>query len=274
MDVNSQVKSAVRVLDCLEVLSTADAGLSLGEIARLLDAPKSSTLMLLRTLVDRAYVMRDAYDRYLVNPALRQHDLGWIGGPLALMVRLALPVMGELTRCLQETSHLSALTSDNRVRMLTKVVSPREIRYDADLGQLRVAHRTASGRVLLAHSPAGAVSHYLQLHRDVDKSTFLADLETVRAEGIALNIDQWAAGATGISAPVFSPSGAIAGALTVGAVTVRFLADRDEIIGALKSAAAEVTGRLAAAHAPLRRDGNQAAADAKQRQSNREKRDA
>ena len=61
---NNSVRSAARALDLLEHLAQREAGTSLSETAAALSLPKSSTLMLLRTLTSRGYVTRDEADRY------------------------------------------------------------------------------------------------------------------------------------------------------------------------------------------------------------------
>ncbi|MFX5634117.1 helix-turn-helix domain-containing protein, partial [Acinetobacter baumannii] len=61
------VRSDARVLDVLEYLAGQATGASLSEACEALRLPKSSTLMLLRTLLVRGYVTRDAGDRYHLN---------------------------------------------------------------------------------------------------------------------------------------------------------------------------------------------------------------
>ena len=51
-------RAVARVLDILETLSTRPAGASLTELSVTLEAPKTSLLPLLRTLVSRGYAAR------------------------------------------------------------------------------------------------------------------------------------------------------------------------------------------------------------------------
>ncbi|MGL4813396.1 MAG: IclR family transcriptional regulator [Beijerinckiaceae bacterium] len=249
---NELVKTAVRTLGCLEVLATADEGMSLVELASVLDAPKSSLLMLLRTLVDLGYAERTASDRYGINAALKGHELGWIGGPQAVLVRNAHPVMRELTDTIRETCFISVLAADHRLRLLSKVVSPREIRYDIDLARSHVPHKTASGRVQLAYWPRTRLADYVKAWGAphvasadrVDLAALEGQLSHIRDEGVALLIDEWVAGATGVSAPVFDACGTPIAAVTIGAVTARFLADREEIVQAVKAAGERITASL------------------------------
>src|SRR3546814_8855339 len=77
---NDSVRSASRVLDLLELLAGAEDGLSLAEACERLGAPKSSTLMLLRTLAGRGYAVRGDGDRYRLNETFRSGGFGWRSG--------------------------------------------------------------------------------------------------------------------------------------------------------------------------------------------------
>lgn len=249
---SGKVPSVERALGCLEVMATSHESLSLADISRILSAPKSSVLMLLRTLIDLGYVERGDDDRYAINPALMGYGLGWIGGKQGVLVRTAWQILKQLTDDVQETCFLAHITNDNALRFLAKVVSPREIRYDVSMRKLSVPHKTASGRAILAHWNDIALQSYISCwsgtdiapHDRVNAKRLNLQLKEVRSSGIALIVDEWVAGATGISAPVFDRDGCPIAAITVGAVTARYLEDRDEIVRAVKKAAKDVMSLL------------------------------
>src|SRR5262249_24706896 len=54
------VRSAERVLDLLEIMARHSEAVSLAQLLRTVNLPKSSTLMLARTLQQRGYVTRDS----------------------------------------------------------------------------------------------------------------------------------------------------------------------------------------------------------------------
>jgi DNA-binding IclR family transcriptional regulator len=64
----SSVPSVVRALDLLEILDRSAHGLSLSELSRKLDIPKSTTHNLIHTLIARGYLQR--------IPRTRQYSLG------------------------------------------------------------------------------------------------------------------------------------------------------------------------------------------------------
>ena len=210
--------------------------------------------MLLRTLVDLGYVVRDKHDLYGINPALLGYGLGWIGGPRAVLVQTSWPVLEHLTARILETSFLATINSEMQLQFLAKIVSPREIRYDLPMQRRSIPHKTASGRVILAHWNDERMQKYIRswnktsiaLSDRVEPLRLREQLAEARKAGFALLVDEWVAGATGVSAPVFDAEGVPVAAVTLGAVTARFLSDRAEIIEAVTSAARELTARLPA----------------------------
>src|SRR4051794_22701981 len=84
--VQSEVKSAARVLDVLELFSAGQDPLSVTDVARKLGIPKSSTQGLLTTLVGRGYLARDG-TAYLLPPELR--DGRYVGGIRARLMSRA-----------------------------------------------------------------------------------------------------------------------------------------------------------------------------------------
>lgn len=247
-----KVPSVERAMGCLEILATSDEGLALADLARILAAPKSSVLVILRTLVTLGYVERIHDDRYIINSALMGYGTGWIGGAQSVLVRSAWKTLHELASSVQETCFLATITREFGLRFLAKVISPREIRYDVSMRKLSVPHKTASGRAMMAYWTQNQLASYLMawqgrnvLPEDrVDPIRLFEQLAEVRERGVARIVDEWVAGATGVSAPIFSQEKVPVAAITVGAVTARYLADKALILHAVKNAAAEVTSLL------------------------------
>jgi DNA-binding IclR family transcriptional regulator len=251
MSVNdTEVKSAGRVLGILEFLTRSGAPTTLAEIAVALDLPKSSAHALLRTLLLRGYVERDEAERYVLVPAFR--DGSWIGGRDGQLAAMARPVMEQLRRDLRETVILGARGAGGDVRIVSKLVSPEQIRYDTDTHGLRPAYCTAMGRVLLAWWDQRALDGYLSRLRPraitprtvTDVARIRALVERVRAEGIAVVEEEFAIGGSGAAAPVFDGSGRLVAALNVAAATRRFPGARRRIVDALARGARRISQRL------------------------------
>ena len=74
-----QVKSALRTLDILEILTDTPRPLAAQEIAEMLSIPVSSLSYLLATLCQRGYLTRNPDRRYVPGPALERfrEETGW-----------------------------------------------------------------------------------------------------------------------------------------------------------------------------------------------------
>ncbi len=241
----SEVRSAGRVLDLLEHLQAEPAPCSLAAIASAMLLPKSSTLLLLRTLVGHGYATRDADGLYTATP-------GPSRGPLvARLLDAAVPVMAELCANLRETV-LLGVPNAGRVRVVAKQVSPQELRYDADLTHPRPAYCTAMGRVLLAALPpdqrrralAASPLRAYTPHTLTDPEALEQLLRQAREAGYATVEEQFVQGCSGVAAPITDGTGRVVAALDVASVVPRFAVTRDHLIAGAIAAAAEISQRL------------------------------
>ena len=248
---NDSVRSASRVLDLLELLAGAEDGLSLAEACERLGAPKSSTLMLLRTLAGRGYAVRGDGDRYRLHADFRSGGFGW-GGQAARLVAVAEPVLRELADTIGETAILATLTDKGMVRLLAKAVTHENIRYDIDLGQELPAYCTAIGRVLLAQMPREARAPFLDRidpvavtpHSLTDRAAIEARIDEAAREGISVVAEEYALGGTGAAVPIRLADGRVVGAVNAGCISPRFVGKEEAIADALHAAASAIAARL------------------------------
>lgn len=238
---NTSVRSAARVLDLLEFVAGSPRGVSLTVAASSLAWPKSSTLMLLRTLLERGYVTRNDDDLYVLNETFRTHGFGWGGSRFARLVAASRPMMENLCERVGETAILGVLDEDGRVRLLAKAVARQDIRYDVDITAPLPAYCTAMGRVLLGsltRERRNAILQAGERHKlTPDTVTDLGPLhgliDQAVTNGYAIVEEEFALGGTGVAAPVVDRDGRVIAALNVACVTPRFQAKRKIVISAL-----------------------------------------
>ncbi|WP_436499160.1 IclR family transcriptional regulator [Actinokineospora sp. HUAS TT18] len=144
----ASVKSAARTIDILELLAGSERRLTLSEIQRRLDFPKSSLHGLLRTLVARGWVETD--DRgtaYSVGlSALRAGATFLDRDPV---VQVASAVLARLRRQLDETVHLARLDGADMVYLASRE-SPHHLRVTSRIGRRLPAHATSLGKAVLS----------------------------------------------------------------------------------------------------------------------------
>lgn len=148
------VKSALRTLQILEAFAEAARPMSLGEVARAIDAPRSSVLALLATMVERGYLYRvGAAPSYY--PTRRWLDLAHAvseSDPVSLRIRESLERLRDLTG---ETA-IDAVLATDRSLYLDVVESRELVRFAAQPGETKPLHLSASGRAQLAVLEEGA----------------------------------------------------------------------------------------------------------------------
>lgn len=253
------VLSAARVLDLIELIAAAPDGVLLREATVRLNAPKSSTLMLLRTLVNRGYVDRNPVsDRYALTEGFRAGAFGWTIDPFARLVGVARPIMQELVQALGESMTVGVFHLPGHAKVVTQVVADVEVRYTANTDRPIPLYCTAIGRILVAGQPE---SEWAQLigegpfpavtrHTVTDAAAVLQILRRTKRQGHAVVVEEFALGGTGVAAPVVDGTGRTVAALNVGCVTNRFEEKRERVIAAVTAAAGAVSEQLRA-HAGL-----------------------
>lgn len=255
---NTSVKSADRVLDILELFASTDRTLALRDVAGILDLPKSSTYMLLGTLVVRGYLVRTAEERYRLEPAM--HQGGWVGGIAAQIFRAAQPWLDRMVRTHEESVVLGAPTATLDVRLLSHRISPLAVRYDVTHMPIIPGWCTATGHAILSKLPEDQVRAHLEsIERVAQTPKTLTDVEAImdrlarhRARGYSLNIDERFEGASGAAVAICHPSGTPLAAINCVSVTPRFLRKQAGIVAALTEA---VRGIEAAVFGGLQNDG-------------------
>ena len=244
-------RAVARVLDILETLSGLPGGASLTELSVALEAPKTSLLPLLRTLVSRGYAARSDSGRYGIGP--RWLEAGDRGAVAPDLVEAAHPVLQALTRETGETTFVAVLPPGHAdLVYVDKVESPQRIRYSAELGERRPLYCTATGFGLFAFlEPVRRehLVHTLPLPRHTRRTTTSRDLlrrrlDAIRAAGVAVTVDEFVIGAGGAAAPVYARDGRLVAACAVTGPTARIQAGRRRFAEAVKRAAAEISERL------------------------------
>jgi IclR family acetate operon transcriptional repressor len=249
---NGAHRGATRVLDILEFLPGHSEGFTLAEISRALAVPKSSVLALLRTLVERGYLVLESG---LYRAGARAHGLGARSGFQRELPAAARPALLELAQRTGESVYLAVLTSQPpEVVYVDKVESRQSIRYSADLGERRPLYCTAPGLAAFAFMPAADRTRVLASLKLVafteatvtSRDAIRLRLDEIRQAGIVVNVDEFMAGASGIAAPILDAQGVAVGACTVIGPTPRLLAQEKDLVRRVRAAGEAISHALGA----------------------------
>lgn len=209
-------ESADRVADVLLLLSRADGGLGVSEIARALGLSKAVVHRILQSLSSRGLIQNIAgSSSYVLGPsAISMGNKAWSQLDLR---SVAGPVLRGLRDETRETTTLSVLTSHARV-YLDQYESPQEIKMVVEVGVRHPLHSGASSRAILAFMPPAYTDEALEqlngLNAEFDAETYRQRLETVRRDGYAMSLNERNTGAASIAAPFFDKAGNVLGAIS------------------------------------------------------------
>jgi DNA-binding IclR family transcriptional regulator len=220
------------------------------EVANALDMPKSNTHALLSSLVQAGLLQRTGNGRY---------RLGW--GLFALSRTLlettefrkeARAVMDELSKVYCETVQLGVLER-NIVVYLEKIEGIQPVRVDlTGLGAANYVHCTAIGKVLLAGHPWPYVRSILETYGmpQMTPATITgldrmeSELEAIRRQGYAYNIEESYEDVCGIAAPIHDCDGQVIAALSLAVPISRFRRRREEFRDAVLRACHRVSREI------------------------------
>ncbi len=246
-----RVKSAARVLDILEHLARSDRELTLTEIATALDLPKSSTWLLLQTLVGRGYLeFASASGPFFLGPKVM--ELAGAYTRKASLLQSFPAIARSLVQACEETVQLAVL-SGVEILYLAKEDGTRPVRLVSDTGKRLPAHATALGKVLLASiSDAELEERFSNVpltrttsHTITSLTHLMRELSSVRTRGYAIDNEEVEDDLLCFAAPVRDADGKVTAAISVAVPKNRVgEGDADRYIGLIREAAAELSRRI------------------------------
>lgn len=214
-----------RALAILEAIAQRSGGMTNSEVSRRLEIPKSSASYILRALERHGYLRRERLTgKYKLGFKVLNLSHRVLMG---LDIReVALPVLGQLVERSHLTAHLAILDHGEAV-YIEKVEAPGFIKMDTWVGRRLEIHSTGVGKALVAHLPEAEVKAIVK-ERGLKKltprtitvySTFVHELERVRAQGYAVDDEENSLGVRCVAAPVFDSLGKVEAAVGVSGTT-------------------------------------------------------
>nr|WP_249365707.1 IclR family transcriptional regulator [Cytobacillus citreus] len=228
------VKSVGRALDIIMLVSMKKGGLGVTEIANQIDINKSSVYRILSTLVQYGYVEQDKETgRYKLGYKFLE-----VSSRLLEFIDLreeAKPFLKELENETNEVIHL-VVYDQGEVVYIEKLDGSETLRMHSKVGKRAPMHCTSVGKAILAHLPTIVVTEILErkglpVHTDktiTDKEMFIQELNHVRKNGYALDLEENEYGITCIAVPIFDHLGKVVAAVSISGPTIRMTADRLE----------------------------------------------
>ncbi|WNM36585.1 IclR family transcriptional regulator [Streptomyces sp. Li-HN-5-11] len=244
------MKSVTRSLRILEAVAQHQP-VTVGELTKIFGLPKSTVQRTLVTLAEAGWLR-----------ANRRDTTRWEIGARVLAVRPAAlqgsslltaahEPMVRLRDTLNETVHLSVPDALQCMVVVDRVDSDHPVRTFHTIGDTSPLHATAVGRAVLAHLPKQDVEELITqgLERfsdttPADGEELRAELDRVRADGYAVNRNQYRPGVCAIAAPILDEDGVPLASVAVSMPDSRFDERRLPEWGRMiAEAAADITDR-------------------------------
>lgn len=229
-----------RTLDIVETLVEQRA-LTVSDVSRQFDIPKSSVYAILQTLKSRGYVEKDAEDRYSLSFRLFS-----LGATLVdnLDVRTEVhSLLEELTRRACITGHI-AIRDGGHAVYIDKVEIMDAVRLTTWVGKRMPLHSTSIGKALLAFLPEKDLDRVITEHplkrftprTIVSPSALKEQLAKVRAQGFASCNEENEVDVRSVAAPIFNGAQSVVAAVNLGASSLQMRTKDIPRLGAMVSA--------------------------------------
>lgn len=242
---NQGIQVLSRAADILRALKNEHAGLSLGQIADRVGLPRSTVQRIVNALQAERFIMASSAEGgFRLGPELQSlAEAGRIN--VAELIR---PMLSALARKTGETVDLAVFRQDHMV-FVDQVVGTQRLRTVSAVGETFPLSTTANGKAALALLPdETAVSLMSREQRDSvpsqrPLSQAIAEIEQVRRERLAFDIEEHSDGISAVGAAFKDPSGLVY-AISIPVPSHRFRSNRDHLGAALLQTLDEVSAAL------------------------------
>ena len=205
-------------IDVLTALCESTDGLGVADLAQLTGCNKHMVFRCLKTLVAKGWATESGEGpKYAVSLV----PFRYAAMPLARMdvVAVAQEPLRALWKALGECVYLGVLHED-MVMYLIHHDGTRNIHLGGRVGDHYWPHAAAAGKVLVAHGEPALRERCvarglkkLTAATHTDRKSFLADLERVRKQGYALDVEEYMEGGLCYAAPVYDYTGHVIAAI-------------------------------------------------------------
>jgi IclR family transcriptional regulator, KDG regulon repressor len=217
-NISGTIDKALKVLD---IFLKQDAEIGLSEIAELSGFNTATVHRLVFTMVKNGLLcQKQKNGKYSLGLKTLEFCFK-VRGNLHYLDTTFL-YMSKLCREQNVNINLTVLGLDDQV-VVDEIGIGGDFRYTAPIGKRLPLHATTCGKIFLAYMSEADRSSFFkrnsleQITRNTitDKDRLIAELETVKRDGLAFDEEQYLPGVWAVSAPIFNGKGEIATVATI-----------------------------------------------------------
>ncbi|OYW61268.1 MAG: IclR family transcriptional regulator [Rhodobacterales bacterium 12-65-15] len=236
-----------KALDILDMVARHGRPLRFSDLLMQADYPKATLYRLVQTLTNQGMLALDP-DQGTYSLGVRLVRLAHAAWAQSSLAPIARPYLDELAAKTGETIHLAQM-DQGQVLYVDKRNAARPVEMFAQAGKVGPAYCTGVGKAMLAWLQPEALDRALarqSFHRHTDQTLdspakLLAELQTIRARGLAFDREEHERGIICCAVPILARSGRAIGAVSVTSTTTRTtLAGLEGQADLIKSIAARI----------------------------------
>lgn len=231
----SQAPNLQRGLAVLEFLSQKPEGATVTQLSEQLQFPTASVFRIANVLVDLGYLSREPRTKtyFLTNRFLL---LGQPQSQGRSLHECAIGPMRTIRDATAETTQLCCIIGTEMV-MIEQLLSTQPFKYSVDIGARCPCYSNAPGKAIIAYLPESEREQLISRIKFkkftpttiTNKTDFLAELNTIRDQGYAVDRAEGLAGIHCIAAPVFDRHDHPVAAITIAGPSSRIPEDEWEV---------------------------------------------
>ena len=233
----------------IKCISENDDPMTLSDIVKKLDAPKSTVFKILHTL-EKELIVEKKNDKYFLGSMLIHYGLHTLSQ--RDLKAVARPFLNSLMAETGETSHL-AVPVGMQTMILDVVLTTHPIRFSSPVGSLFPLYCTSHGKLFLTFNDHFTLNEYIAsntlLKRTENTITspdiLRKELELIRSRGYSMDEGEFIDDIRCCAAPVRDNKGRCIGAVGITSTTITFGKERiKEISEAVKTTAKKISNEM------------------------------
>ncbi len=233
----------------IKCISENDDPMTLSDIVKKLDAPKSTVFKILHTL-EKELIVEKKNDKYFLGSMLIHYGLHTLSQ--RDLKAVARPFLNSLMTETGETSHL-AVPVGMQTMILDVVLTTHPIRFSSPVGSLFPLYCTSHGKLFLTFNDHFTLNEYIAsntlLKRTENTITspdiLRKELELIRSRGYSMDEGEFIDDIRCCAAPVRDNKGRCIGAVGITSTTITFGKERiKEISEAVKTTAKKISNEM------------------------------
>jgi len=220
-----------KALDLLDSVAAAGPPGKFSELLEKSPHPKATLYRLLQTLTNQGMLSHDP-DAGTYTLGLRLVKLAHSAWKQATLATVARPFVDLLAAKVGETIHLAQM-DQGQILFVDKHKMSDRFETLAQTGRVAPGYCTGVGKAILANMTPERLERALRQQHflrhtpatHVCRETLLAELEQIRAEGVAFDREEHETGIISIAAPILTNGGRVIGAISIATSTTRHSLD-------------------------------------------------